>query len=143
VQEGTVFLEGYVETVFEVAQVVQTAEDVKGVRKVVSRLRFETTSTGKTGKSDKEIWYDIMQSIWWDPRLYQEDIRAEVKGGEVTLTGTVFSIQGLHKLSQIAREAGAVNVKNRVKVKYAPDYLSAKNIPFMTSPHERARVVIR
>jgi osmotically-inducible protein OsmY len=135
VNDGTVYLDGYVETLFEVKQAIHTAEDVKGVRKVVSRLEHEAVSTN--GKSDEEIWYDIMQSIWWDPRLYQEEIHAKVAGGEVTLTGTVFSIQDLQKLTQIARESGAIKVHNRVKVKHAPDFYSAKkelDAPVRPSP---------
>lgn len=126
VEGGTVFLDGYVKTPFEAAQAVQTVESVRGVRKVVNRLQHETVSNGKDGKSDEEIWYDIMQSIWWDPRLYQEDIHAKVIDGEVTLTGTVFSVQDVETLSRIVREAGAKEVHNHVKVKHAPDFYSAK-----------------
>lgn len=136
-QRGTVFLDGYVDSSFEVTQAVHTAETVKGVRQVVNRLKHATLSNGK---SDEEIWRDIMQAIWWDPRLYQEEIHVQVQGGDVTLTGSVFSLQDLQTLSQIARDAGAVNVQNRVKVKYAPSFLSAK-FENVISPFQRSTLV--
>lgn len=125
VQGGTVFLDGYVDSFFELALAVETAEDVKGVREVVSRLEHEPMLISKE-KNDKEIWYDIMQAIWWDPRLYQENIHVEVEGGEVTFSGTVTSLQERQLLAQMARDAGAVHIHNQVNVKHAPAFLSSK-----------------
>jgi osmotically-inducible protein OsmY len=109
------------------AQAVQAVEQVRAVRDVVNRLKVDNLSNRK---GDEAIWRHILQSIWWDPRLYQENIHVQVEDGEVTLSGSVFSLQDFHMLSRLAWNAGAERVRNHVKIKYAPAFLSAKNESF-------------
>ncbi|MEX2492453.1 MAG: BON domain-containing protein [Nitrospirales bacterium] len=121
-RSGRISLEGYVQSSTEISQAVRTVARVKGVTDIVNYLKIASPSNEKY---DEEIWEEIRRSFWWDPRLYDMDITVTVDNGVTTLRGTVPSILEWRRANSIAKEAGSSRVRNRLKVTYGPDFLSA------------------
>ncbi|WP_454062344.1 BON domain-containing protein [Candidatus Nitrospira salsa] len=121
-RNGTISIEGYLQSPTEILEAVRTAATVKGVTKVLNYLEIKSSSMQK---SDEEIWEDIRRSIWWDPRLYDQDITIVVDDGVITLTGKVPSIIEWRRATKIAKEAGAERIRNRLKVIDGPDFLTS------------------
>jgi len=122
VRQGRVFLDGYLDSKFEIAQAIRTVENVSGVLDVINRLVYEPA---KSHKSDQALWQEIRQAFWWDPQLYDLDIRIKVEDGHVALTGTVPTIQASRKAIQLAAETGAEKVTSHLQIQHAPHFFSA------------------
>ncbi|MBA3965818.1 MAG: BON domain-containing protein [Nitrospirales bacterium] len=119
-RNGKVSLEGYLHSPTEMVQAIRTAARVKGVTDVVNYLEIEYFEN-----LDEEIWEEIMRLFWWDPHLYDQDISVIVEEGVVTLKGIVPSMMEWRLARKIAKESGADRVRNRLTVKYGPDFYSS------------------
>ena len=91
----------------------------KGVIDVVNYLQIQSP-----GKLDEEIWEEIRRAFWWDPGLYDQDIAVAVSNGTVILKGTAPSIVEWKRAREVARNSGAERVRNRLRVRYGPDFHS-------------------
>ena len=116
---GKVSLEGYLNSPTEISQTVRAAARVKGVINVVNYLQIQSP-----GKLDEEIWEEIRRAFWWDPGLFDQDITVTVSNGTVTLKGTVPTIVEWRRAREVARNSGAERIRNRLKVRYGPDFHS-------------------
>jgi len=120
-RNGTISIEGYLQSPTEILEAIRTAAKVKGVTKILNYLEIKSSSLQK---SDEEIWEDIRRSIWWDPHLYDQDITIVVDDGVVTLKGHIPSIIEWRRATQIAKNAGGERVRNRLTVTVGPDFLT-------------------
>ncbi|GJL68229.1 MAG: hypothetical protein NPIRA06_08640 [Nitrospirales bacterium] len=118
-KRGKVSLKGYLNSPAEISQTVRTTARVKGVIDIANYLQIQSP-----GKLDEEIWEEIRRALWWDPDLYDQDIRIAVSNGIITLKGTVPSIVEWKRARDIARNSGAERVRNRLTVRYGPDFYS-------------------
>lgn len=118
-KRGTLSLEGYLNSPLEISQTVRTAARVKGVMDIVNYLQIQSP-----GKLDEDIWEEIRRALWWDPDLYDQEITVTVSNGIVTLMGTVPSIVEWRRARDVAQNSGAERVRNRLTVRYGPDFYS-------------------
>ncbi|MBD3167881.1 MAG: BON domain-containing protein, partial [candidate division Zixibacteria bacterium] len=111
---GTVFLEGKVNTLFERQQAEKAAEKVIGVIDVVNLIEYEMETAEK---SDMELKHDINSNLYWSPFVNQDEIKVEVDDGVVTLTGTVYFWNERVAAEDNAFQAGAKDVINRIETR--------------------------
>ncbi|MDT7043722.1 BON domain-containing protein [Candidatus Nitronereus thalassa] len=121
-RHGQIFLDGYMDSVFEISQAVKTAEKVSGVVEVINQLIY---TPHHQHKSDEALWQELRQAFWWDPHLYDQDIRVSIEDGHVTLTGTVPTVHASKKAIQISKDTGAKKVTSRLRIQHAPDFFPA------------------
>jgi len=139
--DGTVLLTGAVDSYAEKAQAEDVAGRVKGVISVSNAL---TVSDGDSlvlyepytydydiydygwydydprivSKPDDEIERAIEDELWWSPYVDSDEIDVSVDDGTATLTGTVDSWLERRAARENCLEAGAIEVMNRLKVRY-------------------------
>jgi osmotically-inducible protein OsmY len=71
-----------------------------------------------TKKSDAQVQLDVMAELRWDTHVKETDVGVEVKGGIVTLTGTVESWTARLAAQEAAhRVVGVLDVANDIQVK--------------------------
>jgi osmotically-inducible protein OsmY len=85
VEDGTVTLSGDVDTYAERVAAVAAAQRVRGVSAVADELRVHPRGAG--GKTDADIAAALRRSFEWTATV-PETIKAEVRNGHVTLSGT-------------------------------------------------------
>lgn len=122
--DGTAYLAGTVGSYFEKAQAEEAAARVKGVTKVLNRLRVNAPWLRK---HDAEIRQDVKEQLWWSPFVDSDDITVSIDNGIVTLEGTVDSWQERRLAGENAYEGGARSVRNKLAVENAEedmDFLS-------------------
>jgi len=68
-------------------------------------------------KSDKQIKKAIEHAFFWSPFVHRDDIRVKVDNGVAVLTGTVGTWVGYNEADGDARESGALEVIDRLKVR--------------------------
>jgi osmotically-inducible protein OsmY len=117
VKDGTVRLDGWVETPFKRDEVEERLADVDAVRDVLNDLRVQGFSQG-----DVRLRREIHAKIYGDP-LFERwrdvpdpPVRVYVNRGRVTLAGTVGSAVEQATAGHIARGTLAFAVDNQVKV---------------------------
>ena len=117
VQEGTIRLDGWVESPFKRAEVEERLAHVDAVRDVLNDLRVQGFSQG-----DIRLRREIHAKIYSDPLferwagLPDPPVRVYVSRGRVTLAGTVGSTLEQTAAGLIAHGSLAFSVDNRVKV---------------------------
>jgi osmotically-inducible protein OsmY len=118
VQEGVVFLSGWVTMPFKSAQIEEMASKVLGVQEVRNEIKVLPTST-----TDDRLRDTLSRRIYGDPTFSQYAFQAHppihiiVDGSRVTLTGVVLSQVEKVKAERIARSTfGVLSVENRLRV---------------------------
>ena len=117
VQEGTIRLDGWVESPFKRAEVEERLAHVDAVRDVLNDLRVQGFSQGDIRlrrEIHAKIYSDPLFERWAD--LPDPPVRVYVNRGRVTLAGTVGSTLEQTAAGLIARGSLAFSVDNRVKV---------------------------
>lgn len=138
--EGTVYLNGMVDSYFEKTQADIVASAIPGVEQVENDLIVEDVGEplvyepyledyypydydwydyrpGYTMKRDAEIREDIRDELWWSPFVDAEEVTVTVEDGMATLTGTVDSWSEFNAASENAYEGGATWVRNQLEVR--------------------------
>ncbi len=72
--------------------------------------------------TDWEVQRNIEDEIWWSPYVNSDEVAVEVTEGVATLTGTVDTWLERQRASKNAYEGGALLVRNKLKVRYGPEY---------------------
>jgi osmotically-inducible protein OsmY len=104
-------------------------------------------------KTDSHIKHDVLEELKWDTRVRETDVGVEVKGGTVTLTGTVDSWAARLAAQDAAhRVAGVLDVANEMRVKLPgsferddTDLAKAVRVALEWDtlvPHERIRTTV-
>lgn len=119
VHDGEVRLQGNVGSEFEKERAESAASAAAGVVEVHNDLTISTEEFG--WKSDWAIREDIRQELEWSPFVDAEDVDVEVQDGIATLTGTVDTWMEWRTAQENALEGGAVEVHNRLDVRYGPE----------------------
>lgn len=111
--EGKVTLNGAVDTDDERARAGSVAEDVEGVVEVENRITVEQ-SLVSPDRSDSEIRDELLD----EAAEAFPDVAVEVivDDGFATLTGVVPNAAARRRMTEIAFRAGAVLVKNELRV---------------------------
>src|ERR1019366_2535427 len=104
-------------------------------------------------KADSHIKHDVLEELKWDTRVNETDVGVQVKGGTVTLTGTVDSWAARVAAQNAAhRVAGVLDVANDMRVKLPgsferndTDIAKAVRVALEWDtlvPHERIRTTV-
>jgi osmotically-inducible protein OsmY len=144
VDGGQVYLYGEVDTNFERAQADEAVSRQRGVTRVHNFLlvRYPDIPTydpyaldiagaepepygGATDraakKSDWEIERDIETELFWSPFVDGDQVSVDVNDGVASLSGAVETWSERRSAEENAREAGAVAVKNDLRVSFGPE----------------------
>jgi len=117
VVSGKVYLDGEVRTPFEKRHATDVVSHVAGVVEIENRLRV---SDEWQWQPDFAIQRDVEQELFWNPFVDASQIHVSVEHGVVTLSGRVESWREYSLATGNAFEAGAKDVRNQLKVDYAP-----------------------
>ena len=111
-RDGTVIIEGRVESPYDRKRIVRTAEEVSGVVAVESRLTIVPEL-----RDNDELRRDIVAALEHHPATADLDVRIAVDGGVVTLAGQTKSaaISRL-AISIIEQIRGVKDVVDRIQV---------------------------
>ena len=125
VKDGAVTLHGTVHSYFEELAVINAAKRVKGVHAVVEEIKIKYPSD--TQIDDKDIAERIAHLCEWNTTFRKYDIKAEVKNGRVTLTGTVdWQYQRADIRDHVSRLRGVVGVTNSIAIRPHASQLDVK-----------------
>jgi osmotically-inducible protein OsmY len=115
-EDSAITLSGYVPSYYEKTRAVAAAERVYGVKAVADELEVRLNATHE--KDDSDIAASIAHVLEWNSTLSQENIKAKVSGGNVTLTGEV-AWKYEHDVAErlINHLLGVQSVVNRITVK--------------------------
>lgn len=114
VLNGKAHLYGTVDSEFEHDQAESVAADVKGVVAVANHL-YEPSDW--QWRDDWRIRKNVESQLWWSPFVDSEDVTVTVDEGVATLKGTVGSERERRAAAENARQGGAKEVRNRLRVK--------------------------
>jgi osmotically-inducible protein OsmY len=136
--DGTVTLEGTVETTLERAQANDLAAGVNGVKRVENRIDVRRPAVAyvydpyidpyepfvegwhylpaRSTAADAVIASQIEKELAWSPFVDADEVKVAVSGGKATLTGTVDSLAERSAAVENALEGGAVAVEDRLRV---------------------------
>ena len=134
---GTITLEGNVDSYYEKSQAEDVANRINGVVLVNNKLNVDSPgvtyynlrwdpyfhydpyyhgSTSTSFRHDAEIRNDIEDELFWSPFVDADEVDVAVDNRVATLTGTVDTWNELNAAVENAREGGATGVINRLKV---------------------------
>jgi osmotically-inducible protein OsmY len=114
IADGVVTLIGEVNSLLAKERATRIAETVKGVRSVINRIAVVPSAE----RSDAAVERDVRSALLSDPATDSYEVHASVKGGIVTLTGTVQSWTEKQLCGTVAKGVkGVTGLKNRIKVK--------------------------
>ncbi|MCE5278510.1 MAG: BON domain-containing protein [Planctomycetaceae bacterium] len=68
--------------------------------------------------TDEHLRDDVINQLFWDDLVDASDISVRVRGGEVTLTGTVPDYPARQAAAAVARSVGASAVHNQLTIRY-------------------------
>jgi osmotically-inducible protein OsmY len=108
VDEGTVTLEGQVDSYVARMLGEQMVADIRGVREIVNDLVIDPAAVRSNDEIQQEIEKRIQGDIW----LIDPDIRVMVDDGHVTLSGTVESEAAKQRVHDLAWVVGVTSVDN-------------------------------
>lgn len=113
VEDGWVTLEGTVDALWEKAMAKNEAMDVHGVIGVTNTLAVVPTEDYR----DEDIAEDIVNALERNVHVTASDIDVKVENGEVTLKGTVDTLQERnHAFDAVRHTDGVVSVDNEIRV---------------------------
>jgi osmotically-inducible protein OsmY len=116
VDQGAVTLFGTVQSYYEELAVIRAARRVKGVHAVIENIEVKYPSDTKV--TDEDIAKRISQLCEWSAIFRKYDLKADVKNGRVTLTGTVdWQYQRSDARDKVAHLRGVKGVTNAIIIK--------------------------
>ncbi len=114
--DGAVTLGGYVPTYFDRMRAATATEAVHGVRAVADELEVHIHQAH--AKEDSDIADSVVHILEWNSALSDQDIKATVSNGRVTLTGEVdWNYQRDEAELAVDRLVGVTSVTNRITAK--------------------------
>lgn len=138
VEDGTVKLDGEVDSHLEKWEAANAVASINGVREVKNRIDVDDTTTWvyydpytypglmpgemdrpqneTTTPTDNELREDIQSELFWSPFVDSDDVDVQVTAGVATLTGTVEDYSELRDATTNAYEGGAIAVDNDLKL---------------------------
>jgi osmotically-inducible protein OsmY len=120
VNNHRVMLDGTVRSRLMKAKAEDVVSGVKGVVVVINNIKIKRKWNPK---EDSEIKTDIENELWWSVFVDEDDIAVSVKKGVATLMGVVDTLRERRVAPENAKEGGAKDVRNRLKVRYGPESL--------------------
>lgn len=120
VDSGVAELTGTVDSDHQKQAAEQVVSEIRGVVRVANRL--EVAEEDRPQKSDDAIREEIRSELFWSPFVDREDITVTVRGGVATLAGVVDTLEARRAATKNARDGGAVEVRNRLRVRVGPAY---------------------
>lgn len=141
-RNGKIFLNGLVDTYYELYRAEATAANVKGVKEVLNNIGVSySTDYGyyypngifdhyypspftRPGSyysyplSDAQIKENIEDELWWSPFVNESDVTVTVLGKVATLTGTIDSWRERNAAIENAYEGGAYSVIDKLAIDY-------------------------
>lgn len=115
--DGTVTLDGTVDSYWKKVRAEEIAAGVKGVSVVINNIAVSTDD----GVSDQMVQADIASSLERNADVDRENVSIGVEGGAVTLSGTVDSWLAYTEAEETARfTVGVESVTNRLEIE-APE----------------------
>ena len=125
VNAGVVTLEGSVTTLREKYLAERTARDVRGVRAVANEVRV--APDGLTSRDDSAIAAAVANALEWDSALAETAVKAVVRHGWVTLTGSVGSVYQRAAAERAVRNlTGVTGISNTISVHAVADASAVK-----------------
>jgi osmotically-inducible protein OsmY len=119
VVDGAVTLRGTVASYAERRAAERAVRRVRGVVTIAQDLRVALAN--EEVADDSELAKRIAHVLEWDPALPHKDIRAEVRNGDVTLSGVVaWHFQREVIENHIARMRGVRSIDNGITVLHRP-----------------------
>lgn len=116
VKNGAVSLLGTVNTYAEKLAAEEAAKRVRGVRAIAEEIKVKLPSSDRA--TDEDIAERIAQILQWNTAIPGDNIKAEVRGGFVALSGEVdWHYQRETARNLIAGVRGVSAVSNLIKVK--------------------------
>lgn len=113
--DGIVTFTGAVDNILAVERAKTIAQGTVGVRGIVNRLKVEPDKP----RTDAELGRDVGEALLADPATESYKVGCSVSGGEVTLTGTVYSWQERELCATVAKGvAGVRGVQNNIEIEY-------------------------
>jgi osmotically-inducible protein OsmY len=113
VNQGIVTLTGGADNVMAKERAAKLAQTIRGVRGVVNTLALKTPS-----RSDNDIRKDVASALLYDAATDSYELKSEVKGGVVTLSGTVPSYREKQLAVYVAKGVkGVKEVKDSIALK--------------------------
>lgn len=110
-EDGIVTLSGHVPTLFLRREAAEVAAGARGALAVQNDLRVDAE------KTDEQIKYYIVNSLYWDPNITDRDqVNVLVDKGKVRLTGTVHNQTARRAAYLTAQMSGAHSVDNQLKI---------------------------
>ncbi|GAA4385884.1 BON domain-containing protein [Hymenobacter koreensis] len=131
VQNGEVQLLGTVRTHFEQQHAEEVATGIDGVTRLENRVQVQPSNSPFAPQNfpltggyestpqtvpDSTLEQRIRNHFFWCPTLHAQEIQVAVERGRATLTGTVDTWLDRKKAARDAREAGARDVNNHLRV---------------------------
>lgn len=114
--DGTVTLSGHVSSYAALFAARKAARRVAGVKAVADEMHVRLAATHE--REDSDIAESISHVLRHNVTLGEQDIQAEVRGGNVTLSGTVdWQVQRRHVERQVAHVAGVRTIDNQIKLR--------------------------
>ncbi len=113
VSNSKVFLYGEVDSIYDLMQAEDLASRINGVVEVQNNLRVHDILNAKT---DREIKEEIQEQLWWSPFVDSDSIAVSVTDGVATLTGIANSRLEVEAAAANAKQGGAKNVVNQLKI---------------------------
>ncbi len=138
---GMVTLDGTVDSLFEKQHAEDLAASIRGVVTIVNGLKVRRSHAAapktkperyldpirrqfdaghsepdRSATTDPELQRQVEQELRWSPFVDAVKVQVRVKRGVVTLTGVTDSEHGYRAATAMAREAGAMRVRNLMKI---------------------------
>ncbi len=144
VSDGVVTLHGLVSTLRERFLAEHTTRDVRGVRTIANEIRV--APDGGEMKTDAELATAVANALEWDSALSGATIKAVVRRGWVTLSGSVaWAYQRSAAERAVRNLTGVTGVTNSVTITPAADTSAIKagiEQAFRRSAHVDAEHII-
>jgi len=113
VRNGLATLTGETGSTFEKHRATRVVEGVFGITEVVNRLDAQTEWEWKP---DWELQDDVHDQLFWSPFVDADQIKIDVEGGVVHLSGRVETWNEKMDATKNAFDAGAKDVRNTIEV---------------------------
>ncbi len=105
--DGEVVLEGTVDSFAEKLLARNVAEEVRGVKSVESRLKFNIPQN----RTDRDIREEVLARIRNDIWIDEQHLNVTVQDGEITIAGAVGDSPRKEKLNRLAMVAGVRSIE--------------------------------
>jgi len=139
VDNGIVTLSGRVESWQEKSTCARIAKSVKGVK----AIRIDIDVRPVNNRTDDVIEAEIRRLLRWDVRVDESEIKVNVVGGRVTLSGSVGSIGEKTQVFRNAWVAGVISVEDKnLRVKSSQRSAMVQDIDYMLKSREEIKRII-